>query len=158
MRFKANFVTKFVRCGFCYPVNFTNFRERAREFPRSSTYFWDKPRTVCMYVCQHIQTSSSLKPLGRLKPNFMWNPYGMGERSFVQTVQVTWPGWPPCPYRVKSFKNFLLRNQTADYLECWYAASGAKVLSSLLKWWPWPILRQGQICFHSLLYRKRFKL
>ena len=31
----------------------------------------------------------------------------------------------------------LLRNQNADDLETWFAASGAQVLPSLFKWWPW---------------------
>ena len=58
-----------------------------------------------MYLCcQHFETSSPLKPLGQLKPNFMWSLLGMGERKFVQTVQVTWPRWPPCPYMVKTLK------------------------------------------------------
>ena len=75
----------------------------------------------------------------------------MGERKFVQTVLVTWPRWPPCPYMVKTLNN-LLRNQKADDLETWYAASGVRVLPSLFKWWPWPILRQGQIWSLMLLF------
>ena len=38
---------------------------------------------------------------------------------------------------VKTFKNLLLRNQRADDLETWYAASGARVLASIFKWYPW---------------------
>ena len=41
------------------------------------------------------------------------------------------------PYMVKTLKNLLLRNQKADDLETWYVASGARVLPSLFKWWPW---------------------
>ena len=37
-------------------------------------------------------------------------------------------------YGVKTLKNLLLRNQKADDLETWYAASGAQVLPSLFKW------------------------
>ena len=36
----------------------------------------------------------------------------------------------------KKHKN-LLRNQKADDLENWYAASGVQLLPSLFKWWPW---------------------
>ena len=72
---------------------------------------------ACMYVCQHFQTSCPLKPLCRLKPNFMWILHGTRERNFVQMVQATWPSWPPCPYMVKTFKNLLLWNQRADDLE-----------------------------------------
>ena len=92
--------------------------------------------SVCMYVCmccQHFQTFSPLKRLGRLKPNFIRSLFGIGEREFVQMVQVTWPRWPPCPYMVKTLKNLLLWNQTADDLETWYAASGPRILPSLFK-------------------------
>ena len=34
-------------------------------------------------------------------------------------------------------KNLLLWKQKADDLKTWYAASGARVLPSLFKWWPW---------------------
>ena len=61
----------------------------------------------------------------------------MRERKLVQTVQVIWSRWPPWPYLVKTLKNLLLRNQKADDLEVWYAASGAQVLPTLFKWWPW---------------------
>ena len=37
------------------------------------------------------------------------------------------------PIYGKKLKNFLLRNQKADGLETWYAASGAPVLTSLFK-------------------------
>ena len=30
----------------------------------------------------------------------------MGELKFVQTVKVTYPRWPPCPYMVKALKIF----------------------------------------------------
>ena len=36
-----------------------------------------------MCVCQHFQTSSPPKTLGRLKPNFMCRLLGTGERKFV---------------------------------------------------------------------------
>ena len=60
--------------------------------------------SVCVYVvCSHFQTSP-LEPLGRLRSNFMWSVHGMGERKFAYGVQVTWPGWPPCPYMVKTLQ------------------------------------------------------
>ena len=34
-------------------------------------------------------------------------------------------------------KKLLLQNQKTDDLETWSAASGAPVLPSLFKWWPW---------------------
>ena len=39
-------------------------------------------------------------------------------------------------YGKNFLKNLFLRNQKADDLETWYAASGAWVLPSLFKW-PW---------------------
>ena len=47
----------------------------------------------------------------------------MGERKFVQTVQVTWPRWPPCLYMVKTLKNLLLRNQWPWNLVCSFGCS-----------------------------------
>ena len=85
---------------------------------------------------QHLQTSFPKIRLGGLKPNFIWSLNGMGEQTFVQMVQVTWPMWPPCPYMLKTLKNLLLRNRKADDHESWYAASGTLVLPSLFKWWP----------------------
>ena len=66
----------------------------------------------------------------------MWIIHGMGEQKFIQTVQVTCPRWPPCPYMVKTLKNLLLWNQMPDDLESWYAASGTR-LPNLFKWCPW---------------------
>ena len=36
---------------------------------------------ACVCVCVKI---SSLKPLGQLKPNIMWNPHGIGEESLFR--------------------------------------------------------------------------
>ena len=107
---------------------------------------------MCVYVCQHFQTSP-LKPLGRLKPNFIWSLLGMGEWKFIQMVLVTWPRWPPCPYMVKAFKNLLLRNQRADDLETWYAALGAGVLPFIqqlmtLGWLFYGMVKLGPLCFY----------
>ena len=38
---------------------------------------------------------------------------------------------------VKTLKIFVSRTRKADSLETWYAASGAQILPSLFKWWPW---------------------
>ena len=103
-------------------------------------------RYASVVHCRHFQTSSPPKPLGRLKPNFMWNLLGMGEEKFVQMVQVIWPRWPPCPYVVKTLKNLLLQNWKADDLETWYAVPGAWVLPNLFKWWP--------LVYHDIFYGK----
>ena len=59
-----------------------------------------------LYVCllSTFSNISPLKPLGRLKQNFIWSPLETGEQKFVQTVLVTWPRWPPCPYMVKTLQ------------------------------------------------------
>ena len=106
-------------------------------------------------VCQHFQTSSQKKkPLGQLKLNFIWSLHGMREWKFVQTVQVTWPRWPPCPYMVKTLKTLLLQNRKVDDLETWYATSSAQVLPSLFKRWPlvdlylfYSKVKFGPLCF-----------
>ena len=120
--------------------------------PLSSVYIC---MCVCVCVCcKHFQTSSSQKPLGRLKLNFIWRLHGMGERKFIQMVLVIWPRWPPCPYMVKTLRNLLLRNQKAYDLETWYAALGARVLSSLFKWWAWVDLElfYGKVKFGLLCF------
>ena len=55
-------------------------------------------------------------------------------------------------YMVKTLKN-LLRNQKADDLETWYAASGARVLPNSFKCWLWvdSDLSYGKVKF-GLLY------
>ena len=55
-------------------------------------------------VHPQIQTSSSPKPLGQSKPNFMWNLHRNGERKFVRGIWVTWPRWPSRPYMVKTLQ------------------------------------------------------
>ena len=90
---------------------------------------------ACMYVCMST-FSTPLKPLGRLKPNFMWSLYGTGKRKLFKSY--SGPGhmtkmaaMPICGK--KNLKNRLLRNQKADDLETWYAALDARVLPSLFK-------------------------
>ena len=58
--------------------------------------------------------------LASQKSNFIWSLHGIGERKFVQMVQVTRPRWPPSPYMVKPLKKLLLLNQKADDLEAWW--------------------------------------
>ena len=54
----------------------------------------------------------------------------------------------------KNLKKNLLKSQKADDFETWYAASGAQILPSLFKWWPWVVLalfygkvKFGPLCF-----------
>ena len=87
---------------------------------------------VCLYVCVSTFSNISSETTAPMKPNFMWSLIGMGERKFVQTVQITLSRWPPYPSMVKTLKNLLLRNQKTDDLETWYAASGAKYYSNFV--------------------------
>ena len=61
--------------------------------------------------------------------------HGIGERNFVQMVQVTCPTWPPCPYMVKTFKTLLLWNREANDHETWCTAWGTQIIHNLFKWW-----------------------
>ena len=70
---------------------------------------------------------------GHLKPNFIWSLHGILRWKFVYTFRVTWPGWLPGPYLVKTFKYLLLRNQEADDFETWYTTSGTQVLPNVFK-------------------------
>ena len=102
---------------------------------------------------QHFQTSFPEKPPCWLKPNFMWSLNGIGERKFVQVVQVTWPRWPPCPYMVKTWKSLLLCNQRPMTLKVCMQHQVLKyywICQMMTMGWPWPILRQvkfGPLCF-----------
>ena len=90
-----------------------------------------------MYVCSvyvNIFTSSPLKLLGRLKPNFIRSLLGKGETK----VYSNGPGHltkmaAMSIYGKNLKKNLLLRNQTTDDFEILYATLGAQVLPSLFK-------------------------
>ena len=58
----------------------------------------------CRPSVHHFQRSSSPKPPGQSKPNFMWSLHGSGERKFVRGIWVTWPRWLPPPYMVKTLQ------------------------------------------------------
>ena len=86
-----------------YLQNSTKETERVFSSPEPNAHWWAystgrRPSSVL----QTLPTSQ--KPLGQSKSNFLWSLCGMGERKFVQMVQVTWPRWPPCQYLVKILK------------------------------------------------------
>ena len=121
-----------------------------------SSYRISRPPScvICPSVVHTLYTSCPQKPQGQSKSNFIWSLHGMGERKFVETVHVTWPKWPPCPYMEKTLKNPFLRNQKANDLETWYAAWGVRVLPFLFKLWRWVDLdlfygkvKYGPVCF-----------
>ena len=78
---------------------------------------------------------------GPIEAKFHMEPPCDGQRKFVQTVRVTWPRWPPCPYNygknLKISSSPVLKGLWPYDLETWSVALGAQVLPSLFKWWPW---------------------
>ena len=89
--------------------------------------------SVVVHPSHHFQRTSSPKPFGLSKPNFMWSLHGSGERKFVRGVWVTRPRWPPCPYMVKTLQKSLLQNQRDNDLAAWYVALGPWAHHSLLQ-------------------------
>ena len=86
---------------------------------------------------------------------------GRGNKIFVQTVQVPWPRWPPCPYMVKKLKKSSSPEPNGRWpwnLVCSIGcASTIKFIQMMILGWPWPILQQGQIWSHMLLYGDFFR-
>ena len=74
---------------------------------------------------------------------------------------VTWPTWPPCQYMVKTLKKSTSPEAISQWpwnLVCSIVyASTTKVVQIVTLGWPWPILRQGQIWLHRLLYGRKWK-
>ena len=102
--------------------------------PKAHWWAYRISRPPSSVVCRpHSLNIFSSETTGPIKVKFHMEP----PWEFVQTVQITWPRWPPCPLMVKTLRNLLLRNQKADDNGSWYAASGARVLPSLFKLWPW---------------------
>ena len=104
--------------------------------------------------------SSPLKPLGWLKPNFIWSLLWKGEWKFVKMVQVTWPRWPPCPYGKTLKKSSFLEPKSRwpwNLVYCIGCSSTTKLDQMMTLGWPWPILQQGQIWSLMLLYGTKVK-
>ena len=109
---------------------------------------------TCMISCSYAIGNVVLTTRLCSEPNFMWSLLRIGEWKFLQTVQVTGPRWPTCPYLEKKNENILLRNQTAYDLETWNVVSGARISPNLFKWRPWVNLdlfygkvKFGLLCF-----------
>ena len=86
-------------------------------------YPWSGGQRPSASVIDHnAQTSSSQKPLGRSKPNFMWSLLWYGEQSlFAASGSRDQDGH--YAHGKKLFKYLLLQNQRADFHETWYVAS-----------------------------------
>ena len=78
----------------------------------------------------------------------------MGELKFIQNGPGHMTKMAAMPLYGKNLKNLILWNQKAYDLETWYVASGARVLPSLFKWWPWVDLDlfYGNVKFGSLCF------
>ena len=113
----------------------------------------------CPSSIHHFQRSSSPKPLGQSKPNFIWSLTWMGERKFVRRVWVTWQRWPPCPYMIKNLQKSSSpepKGQWPCVLVCSIGVSGPSYFVQMMTLgWPWLILRQGQIYSLMLLYGEK---
>ena len=70
---------------------------------------------------------TSLKPRGRLKPNFIWSLLGTGERKFFSNGPGHLTKMAVIPIYGKKSSSL---EPKADDLETWYAESGARVLPS----------------------------
>ena len=80
------------------------------------------------------------------------------EKKFVQTVQVTWPRWPPHPHMVKILKKSSQEQKgwwPWKLVRCAGCSSITKFFQIMTLSWPWPILWQGQIWSLMLLYGKK---
>ena len=113
-------------------------------------------------IVHHFQTSSQ-KPPGQSKPNFMWNLNGMEEWKFIQMILIIWPRWLPCPYTYM-IKNLQISSpKAADWWpldEHGIQHQGLrphKVCSNDDPGLALTFLQQGQLCSIILLYGKMRK-
>ena len=107
--------------------------------------------------CDSSYQTSSLKPLGWLKPNFIWSLLGMGGTKVCSNGLGHMTKMAAKPIYCK---NLLLQVQKADDLETWYAASAAQVLPNLFKWWhlvDLDLFYSCQIWSHMVLCGKKIK-
>ena len=80
----------------------------------------------------------------------------LGERKIAKMVAVNWPGWLPCPYMVKTFRNLLLQNQVSPGALSLHKFSGTGDLPKLLKWWSyidiWPFYGKVKFASHAFVW------
>ena len=83
-------------------------------------------------------------------------------RNYFTNVMVTWPRWPPSPYKVKTLlKSSSLepKGQWSWNLICRIVGDGpTKFTRTMILSWPWNILRQRQIWFLMHLSGEMFKM
>ena len=101
---------------------------------------------------QHFQASLPQKPLGCLKPNFIWSLNGMLGWKFVQMFRVTWPRLFPNPYG-KNQKSPSLEPRGRWHWNLVYSirySGTTRIIQMMTLGWPWPFL--WQIYFPMLLH------
>ena len=86
----------------------------------------------------------------------MWNLLRLGERKIAKMVAVYWLRCPPCPYMVKTFKNFFVQNQIFPAALSLHKSSGTGDLPKLLKWWSyvdvWPFYVKVKLVPHAFVW------
>ena len=89
---------------------------------------------ACMYVCMSTFSNIfSSKTTGPIEAKFHMEPPWDGGTKYCSNGPDHMTKMAAMPTYGKNLKNLLLRNQKADDLETWYAASGARILPSLIK-------------------------
>ena len=107
---------------------------------------------VCMFVCmcQHFQTSSRLKQLGPLKPNFMWSLHGIGGTKVCSNGPGHMTNMAAMPIYVETLKD-LLQNQMADDLVCSIGCSSTIKYIQMMTWvdldLSYGMVKFGPLCF-----------
>ena len=88
-----------------------------------------------MYVCMLLTFSNifSSETTGLIEAKFHMKPPWEGETKVFSNGPGHMTKMATMPIYGKNLKKFLLWNQMADDLETWYAALGARVLTSLFK-------------------------
>ena len=83
---------------------------------------------------------------------FFWSLPVAVEWKIAKKVAVHWPGWLPCPYMVKTFKNLLLEDRGCLMAVSLHKSSGTGGLPKLLKWclyidiWPFYGKVKASVC------------
>ena len=103
-------------------------------------------------IVENFKRLLHLKPLSQFYSNFIWSHLRVGTQKNAKMVAVRWPGWLPCQYMVKTFKNLLLQNRECLGAETLHETLGTEGLPKLLKELSyvdiWPF--SGKVKFASL--------
>ena len=106
---------------------------------------------VCLSTFSNIFSSETT---GSIEAKFHMEPPWDGGTKVYSNGPGLMTKLAAMPIYGKTLKNLILRNQMANDLETWYAASGARVLPNLFKWWPWVDvdLFYGKVKFRPLCF------